>query len=433
MYNDNYNPKRKIPYDNEPINRNTPEPKRESRRGLGFVDSLQFVICLLLVFAVVLTYSKVSKISHERAIYNLDISSTETVGLATAASKGMLSTVNVGAMKKEYVGHRSMKTTDDFFDNNNSWGSGVIYKIDEGSGDAWIITNYHVVANASSVSYKKGYGAYSILLWDGVAPIQATLVGGSSVYDIAVLKISNKEALSNSSCRSVDVAVSTNIALGDSCVAIGNSRANNLRVSTGVVAVEEMAFRSSSGDNVTFLSHTAPINGGNSGGGLYNASGELIGIVNAKYADVNDDGTIKDEVVQGIFYAIPSSIAVSVAKNIIRNNGALKKPNIGLAYGKTYEWKEKTMNISDTDGRLRTTYSIKMLQSSGKFLVSDEIISVSYTLKNGTKVEDNLDHMSSIESHIYNWEKDMVVSFRVKRAGIERTIDVTVNELIDVA
>ncbi len=422
----------KIPYDNEPINRNI-NKEQEKKHGISFVDSLQFIICLILVVAVVLTYSKITKLENERTIYNLDISSTESTGLATAASKGMLSTVNVGAMKREYVGFRSMKTTDDFFDNNSSWGSGVIYKIDESSGDAWIITNYHVVANSSSASYKNGYGAYSILLWDGDAPLSATLVGGSSTYDIAVLKISDLEAIQNSSCRPADIAVSTEIAVGDSCVAIGNSRANNLRVSTGVVSVEEMPFRSTSGDNVTFLSHSAPINGGNSGGGLYNSNGELIGIVNAKYADVNDDGTIKDEVVQGIFYAIPSSIAVSVAKNIIRNDGTLKKPNIGLSYGKTYEWKEKSISISDADGRFRTNYSLKMLQSVGKFLVADEIISVSYTLQNGNIVEDVLDHMSSIESHIYNWDKNMTISFKIKRAGITRTIDVMVDETIDVA
>ena len=66
-------------------------------------------------------------------------------------------------------------------------------------------------------------------------------------------------------------------------------------------------------------------------------------------------------------------------------------------------------------------------------MVADEIISVSYTLQNGNIVEDVLDHMSSIESHIYNWDKNMTISFKIKRAGITRTIDVMVDETIDVA
>lgn len=426
MYDGEYSRNgKKIPVDDEPISRSSSREQNSSsrKRGMSFVDVLQFLICLILIISVVIMYSRISNIQNERAIYNMDITS-ESSNIALAGAKGMLSTVNVGARLSN--SSASMRTSSDFFNNNYSLGSGVIYSIDKSQGTAYIITNYHVVANASSSLYKNGYGVYTILPWDSDVPIQATLIGGSHTYDIAVLKVTNSEVIKNSSCVQAEIASSTEIVLCEPCVAIGNSMGKNLRVTSGVISVEEMVFSKAYETYVTYLSHNADINSGNSGGGLYNEVGKLIGIVNAKFADVDDSGTLYyGEVVHGMFYAIPSSIAVAVAQNIIRNDGSLLMPNIGLVYGKNYTWESKSMGV-DENG-LRTQYSLVLTTSSNGLLAGDKLLSVSYSFA-GANISTQLDHISSIESHIFNWKVGTEVTFKVLRAGIEKTVKITVED-----
>lgn len=208
-----------------------------------------------------------------------------------------------------WVGSRTETTT--------SGGSGVIYQLDKEAGDAYIITNYHVVYYAGSVEeiseditvylYGMEYTDYAI---------EATYVGGSMNYDIAVLKVENSQVLKSSEARAVTVADSNDIVVGGSAVAIGNPELGGISVTKGIISVDSEELTMTGADErteVTFrtIRIDAAVNGGNSGGGLFNSAGQLIGIVNAKI--VADD-------IEGIAYAIPSNIAIGVAQNIIDNS-----------------------------------------------------------------------------------------------------------------
>lgn len=198
-----------------------------------------------------------------------------------------------------------------------SAGSGVIYQLDRESGDAYIITNYHVVYAADS---REGISRDITIYLYGMEykdyAIEATYVGGAMNYDVAVLKVEGSEILKNSEARPVSVADSNDIVVGGSAVAIGNPEADGISVTRGIISVDSEELTMIGADDktqVTFrtIRIDAAVNEGNSGGGLFNSAGQLIGIVNAK---IIADG------IEGIAYAIPSNIAVGVAQNIIDNS-----------------------------------------------------------------------------------------------------------------
>ena len=417
----------KIPYDSEPISRNTknnqfkdaqkkkdPNASNKNKFNIFFM-----AICMVLIIAIAVLYGQVKQVQKARNNYNINIEQ-KGVNLTYAATKGMLSTVCVAANTANNI---SDETT--FFRGSKSQGSGVILSVDKDAGDMYVITNYHVLANVETRVY---YGYYYIMLWDGETPIPASCVGGNYLYDIAVLKVTGSSQVKLSSCQAVEVADTQDVVMGESCLTIGNSMGMNLRISNGIVSVEEVLNAKTETFTSIFLSFSAAVNSGNSGGGLYDSRGNLIGIVDAKFDDVNSStGTLRyNEVVHGMFYAIPSNIAVGVAKNIIRNNGTLRKADIGLTYGETYDYTSKSIETNEETGG-QTQYKSIMLTTSGKFKANDIIESFSYEF-GGKTINVTCDHISSIEGHIFNWSIGDTITFNVTDSyGANRSFDVTVN------
>lgn len=197
-------------------------------------------------------------------------------------------------------------------------GSGVIYSIDKSAGDAYIITNHHVVYYSKSNTSDGISDDITIMLYGSEYSdyaIKATYLGGSSVYDIAVLKVSGSELLKNSDARAVQVADYNSSYVGTAAYAIGNAAGEGISVTQGIISVDSEVISISDSTSGTSSSYRvmrvdAAINSGNSGGGLFNEQGQLIGIVNAK---------VSSSSIENIGYAIPVSIAVEAAKNIIDN------------------------------------------------------------------------------------------------------------------
>ena len=195
-------------------------------------------------------------------------------------------------------------------------GSGIIYRLDKENGDAYIITNYHVVYYYASLTEDKISDEIKVYLYGSESEryaIDATYVGGSMNYDIAVLKVTGSEFLKNSAALAAVVSDSNKVTVGDTAFAIGNAEGEGISVTRGVVSVESEYIQMQACDNVSIVSYRllrvdSAINSGNSGGGIFGADGRLIGIVNAKVASSSVDD---------IGYAIPSNIATYVADNII--------------------------------------------------------------------------------------------------------------------
>ncbi len=205
----------------------------------------------------------------------------------------------------------------------SSAGAGVIIDLDKNTGDALIVTNYHVIYDSDSNArggisdsiYLYTYGALNGFdpqngdqVGDGM---KATYVGGAMEYDIAVLSVSGSEYLKSSIATEAVFGDSDVVQPGEKVFAIGNPDGAGIAVTEGIISVESEYIEMTSLDSDTTLQYRvmrtdAAINSGNSGGALFNADGELIGITNAKNASSEVDN---------MGYALP----ISQVKNLVEN------------------------------------------------------------------------------------------------------------------
>ncbi len=169
-------------------------------------------------------------------------------------------------------------------------GTGVIV-----SEDGYVITNYHVVEDASSVTvYTYGGGTFS-----------ADVAGYDEVRDVAVLKLRN---LGGDGLTAAVIADGRNVMTGDKVVAIGTPESLNYAwsVTVGYVSCNERNVTSDDGSRQTLIQFDAAVNPGNSGGPLINDRGEVIGIVQLKLDDSD-----------GIGFAIPIGTVMEVYESIV--------------------------------------------------------------------------------------------------------------------
>lgn len=174
------------------------------------------------------------------------------------------------------------------------------------STDGYIVTNNHVIANASEI----------IVTLDADNELPATLIGTDAQTDLAVLKI-EKTGLSPAVLGS-----SGDVQVGEVAIAIGNPLGQQLSdtVTAGIISATNRKV-TVDGIEYTLLQTDAAINSGNSGGPLANAYGEIIGINNAKIAASG---------VEGLGFAIPSDIAKPIIEDLIAVGYVRGRPLIGI-------------------------------------------------------------------------------------------------------
>lgn len=248
----------------------------------------------------------------------ITIQGTES-SVAYATSKGLRSIVSVYCTFKTTVSSGSTWNPSTSEQTYSSAGSGVIYQLDI-NGNAFVITNYHVVYDVNSNTENKISDDIMLFLY-GMEYIEykipATYVGGSMQYDLAILRVEDseilKDALSRGAVAQASFADSTGIIVGQTAIAIGNPQAGGISATSGIVSVDSEYIDMTGADGKTPVSFRVirvdtAINQGNSGGGLFNDKGEIIGIVNAKI--ISSD-------VENIGYAIPSNVARAITDNII--------------------------------------------------------------------------------------------------------------------
>lgn len=180
-------------------------------------------------------------------------------------------------------------------------GSGVII-----SEDGYIITNHHVIEGANSVT---------VTLRDGNTSYTAAVIGSDSDNDIALLKVDAK------GLTPATFGDSSKLAVGDYVVAIGNPLGElGGTVTDGIISAlaRDVTIED---QNMTLLQTNAQISPGNSGGGLFNANGELIGIVNAK-----DSATE----VEGIAFAIPINNVLDIIDDLKSYGYVTGKIDLGM-------------------------------------------------------------------------------------------------------
>ena len=184
-------------------------------------------------------------------------------------------------------------------------GSGVII-----SSDGYILTCAHVVSGASNITVSIGDKDYP-----------ATLVGEDTTSDIAVVKVDA------TGLTPATVGNSDNLKVGESVMAVGNPLGElGGTVTSGIVSALNRSVSiqgSSSVNTMSLIQMDASVSPGNSGGGLFNMNGELVGIVNAKSSSSD---------AEGLGFAIPINDAIKVAQDLLENGYVTGRPYMGITY-----------------------------------------------------------------------------------------------------
>ncbi len=231
-------------------------------------------------------------------IKKVEIEKTDSPVVAVAdKAKPSIVGIKVNSLVQSFIG-LSQATSE---------GSGIVY-----SSDGYIITNYHVIEDAIDNSSASIY----VTFYDDDNEVEATIVGGDEVTDLAVLKI-EKEGL-----VPAEFGSSSELKVGELAVAIGNPLGKEFE-STVTVGYVSALNRKVTTDGRTYklIQTDAAINSGNSGGALLNSEGKVIGINSVKVSLTG---------VEGLGFAIPSDDALPIIKELIENK-KIVRPYIGLA------------------------------------------------------------------------------------------------------
>ena len=181
-----------------------------------------------------------------------------------------------------------------------SYGSGFILR------DNFILTNFHVVENATEV----------IISLTDRREFKAEIIGVDPLSDLAVLEVKGKNL------PSVDVGNSDKLKVGDWVVAIGSPFSFDFSVTAGIVSAKGRSIQNNNvGNYVPFLQTDVAINPGNSGGPLFNLDGEVVGINSQIYS--------RSGGYQGLAFAIPINVALDVAEQII-STGEVVRGYLGV-------------------------------------------------------------------------------------------------------
>ncbi len=180
-------------------------------------------------------------------------------------------------------------------------GSGVII-----TSDGYIATNNHVIEGATKIT---------VYLQDGTT-YDAQLIGADAKTDLAVIKIDA------TGLKPATLGTSSTLMVGETAIAIGNPLGQLMSTATkGIISALDRTI-TVEGQDMTLLQTDAAINSGNSGGGLFNAKGQLIGIVNAKSMGLS---------VEGLGFAIPIDTAKSVIADLMDKGFVSGRPYIGIS------------------------------------------------------------------------------------------------------
>ena len=271
-------------------------------------------------------------------------------------------------------------------------GSGVII-----SSDGYILTCAHVVSGASNITVSIGDKDYP-----------ATLVGEDTTSDIAVVKVDA------TGLTPATVGNSDSLKVGESVMAVGNPLGElGGTVTSGIVSALNRSVTiqgTSSTNTMSLIQMDASVSPGNSGGGLFNMNGELIGLVNAKSSSSD---------AEGLGFAIPINDAIKVAQDLLENGYVSGRPYMGITY--------LAVTDAQTAAQLNVNaygvYVVDVVQGGpadkAGLKTGDRIVSI-----DGTEIAQKDDLGTLIQQHAAG----DTLSITVAREGQMQTVSLTLGE-----
>ena len=309
--------------------------------------------------------------------------------IANAVSKSVVSIVTSTDQKSFFSNETTSQT---------AAGTGFIL-----SSDGYVATNKHVVSGASKIG---------VILDDGTAYEDVELVGTDPLNDFAIIKINNVNNLSP-----VKLGDSKTTSAGQQVVAIGNALgAYQNSVTSGIISGKGRSLTATDSGRTQYetlsdmIQTDAAINGGNSGGPLVNAAGEVIGINTAYASQGNNVG-----------FAIPISSVKGIIKNVLSGKG-FERAVIGVRYINLTPTIAKEKNLSVTRGALIAASKNNKAIISGSAgdkagLKENDII----TAVNGTEIGNS----GSLSSLIGEYSVGDTVKITVVRGSKTETLELT--------
>jgi serine protease Do len=271
-------------------------------------------------------------------------------------------------------------------------GSGVII-----SSDGYILTCAHVVSGASQITVTIGDTDYT-----------ATVVGEDDTSDVAVLKIDA------TGLTPATVGDSDSLSVGDSVLAVGNPLGElGGTVTSGIVSALNRSVTiqgTSSTNTMSLIQMDASVSPGNSGGGLFNMNGELIGLVNAKSSSSD---------AEGLGFAIPINDAIQVAQDLLENGYVSGRPYMGITYIAVTDAQTAAQFNVNAYG----VYVVDVVQGGpadkAGLKVGDRIVSI-----DGTEIAQKDDLGTLMQQHTAG----DTLSITVARDGQMQTVSLTLGE-----
>ena len=271
-------------------------------------------------------------------------------------------------------------------------GSGVII-----SSDGYILTCAHVVDGASNITVTINDKDYT-----------ATLVGEDTTSDIAVIKI-DADGLTPAT-----VGDSDGLKVGQSVMAVGNPLGElGGTVTGGMISALNRSVTiqgSSSVNTMSLIQMDASVSPGNSGGGLFNMNGELVGIVNAKSSSSD---------AEGLGFAIPINDAIKVAQELLENGYVTGRPYLGITYLAVTD----AQTASQLGVNAYGVYVVEVVKGGpaekAGLQAGDRIVSV-----DGTEIASKDDLGTLMQKHTAG----DTLSITIARDGQMQTVNVTLGE-----
>ena len=272
-----------------------------------------------------------------------------------------------------------------------SSGSGFII-----SDDGYVVTNYHVVQGATTLS---------VITYEGVEH-EAALIGFDASNDLAVLKIEETDL------PFVELGSSDDLIVGDQVVAIGNPLGElTSTLTVGYISAKDRIVNTD-GSYLNMLQTDAAINSGNSGGPLFNMAGQVIGITTAKFSGTSTAGAT----IEGIGFAIPIDDVAGMIEDLV-SHGYVTGAYLGVM-------------VRDVDAHVGQTYGIP----SGAFV--DDVTKGSCAQKAGIQPKDIIIQLgdepvgsvAELTRALRRYEAGQTTKITVYRSGKEVELEITFDE-----
>ena len=271
-------------------------------------------------------------------------------------------------------------------------GSGVII-----SSDGYILTCAHVVDGASNITVTINDKDYT-----------ATLVGEDTTSDIAVIKI-DADGLTPAT-----VGDSDSLKVGQNVMAVGNPLGElGGTVTGGMISALNRSVTiqgTNSTNTMSLIQMDASVSPGNSGGGLFNMNGELVGIVNAKSSSSD---------AEGLGFAIPINDAIKVAQELLENGYVTGRPYLGITYLAVTD----AQTASQLGVNAYGVYVVEVVKGGpaekAGLQAGDRIVSV-----DGTEIASKDDLGTLMQKHAAG----DTLSITIARDGQMQTVNVTLGE-----